>query len=346
MDIIFVFIISEVDTIKRVLLLSFFVIILSACADNNRQNISLNSPMNPTKIPTQTNTIKKSLTSTPISITQLPDSPEEISKWCQIDDFNDYYCPDVKGYSPDNQWFFIDCYDINDCETHNHYVMYNNENNDKSWVITNNEIASLTGTRPFGWYAAGWSENNQLVYLVYEHFCDNLFYCLFVDAQLVIEVDLSSQSSVTLLPQDIELLIDYALAFSQDSKYLAYIELISQELIIRDLDTNQETIVQLNDSENLFGLISWSPNNTKLIMMGSSKKDFSDYSLWVIDRNVKEANQILSEEKKNYYPMAWLDEKTIILFLSMGDMNEPYRYLYNIETEELQVDQSQFQDQD
>ncbi len=331
---------------KKILFSIILIFLLAACS-TNRSQPSISTTMLPPTIfaSTQTPILTDISTPAPISIFKLPGPPEEISKPCQLEGYNDYYYPSMRGSSPDGTWQFVDCLRIYDCETHSHYVMHNSETQYKSWVVANEEISSLSGDSPFGWHVAAWSENNQSAYMVYEKFCEH-FPCIFVDAQLVIEMNMTSRLINDILPPDRELSHNYALAFSPDSKTLAYIETGTQELIIKNLETNIETKMQLSDSELWYGDISWSPDGERLVMLSSLREEVWDFSLWLIDISYRSVVEILSDEDRDFFPAAWTDNDTISLHLFGGSANEPYKYLFIVSTGELTPEPTQNLDQD
>lgn len=319
---------------KRTLFVLVVIVLLAACSPSGPQPPT-GTPTS-SLMPTITSTSTIAPTSTRISIFEIPGSPEEFSAPCQIGSFFEYYAPEIRGSSPDGTWRFLNCLEIYDQETHSHYVMYNTENPYKSWLVTNEEITSPFGSiAPFGWYVAAWSENTQNAYMVYEKFCEFYPGCSFVDAQLVYEMNMASHLVTEVLSQDSELSVNYALAFSPDSQSLAYIQTGTQELFIKSLETIKETSIQLDDSELSYGDISWSPDGTRLVMMSSSREDVFDLSLWIIDLNLQTAIAILSEEERDFNPVAWVDDDTIFLYLWSGGPNVRYEYLYIVSTGEL-----------
>jgi hypothetical protein len=316
--------------IKTVVVFIFLFFTISSC--NNITNIDeivintvTKTPLIPTVTPTPTEII---------SIMKLPGPPEEISKICQVEEFQNYYCPNWQGVSPDKEWAFIDCLEIYDCEKHSHYVMANLDNPNKSWIVRNHEINSRPDYHPLGsWLARAWALDENRVYLVYRDFCEYPIDCQYSTGNSVFLMNMLDQSVSELLPDNIDG-YDYELDFSNDSKYLAYSINGTQTLFIRNLITNDETRIPLDPGLVTFGALFWSPNNSYLAFQSG----VFDYSYWLLRIKDYRLTNFLEYDENNYYLSGWVDEKTLLLWQINSQNNEQNRYLYNISTNELAVD--------
>lgn len=295
---------------------------------------SCQSPIEPVESSIQTPSISYSTqTPTPVisSATTTQTPIYSIINYCGIEEYQDSLGGTIRGRSPDGVWAFVDCH-ID--ETHGFYVIANLENHNLSWVIRDNNFNSFPLYHPFcPWYAPSWDMDRNVVYLVYQDFCEYAIDCQYSDGDAVFQLNLSDKSLAEVLPDRVDGK-DYAIDFSNDSRYLAYSINGTQILFIRDLVINEEIRIPFDPKMVTFGAIYWSPNDEYLAFQAG----VFDYSYWLLRKDDFKLVQLLKSNINEFYLSGWVDEKTLLLWSCLAPKSEPNRYLYNIYTTELIVD--------
>jgi hypothetical protein len=301
-------------------IISFFICLIicfsvMGCMPGNMKNIPATVSY-PAVVdsPTEVYPSYRFLNRTPISVVELPGSPEEISKVCQLDEYQDYYCSNRQGGSPDGEWSFYECLLIHDCETHSHYVMYNQVDPGQSWVVKNQEIISRPEMDPRGsWYVSSWNLDQASIFFVYRDFCEHWWPCMYSTADAVFKMNFNDRSMSEVIP-DRDDANDYALDFSHNSRYLAYIINKSHTLYLRDLETGLEDRILLDKGQIAYGKLSWSPDDQYIVFRGSSRENFLDYSLWLLSVNGLPVIRLLPDDERDLTPAGWINNSTIRLY--------------------------------
>lgn len=253
------------------------------------------------------------------------------SRMCETENYQGYFLTSFRrefGESPDKTWLFVQC--LSDHEKHSHYVLLNQSDPSKSWAIEYPDIIE----NPLTWYAWSWAKDNQALYLGYRPFCEYAIMCMYVDAKGVFSLNPDTHEFSSLLPfrEDKR---QYSLSFTHDAKLLTYIITGTQTLYVRDLSKNEETEIALDTNQISYGNLSWSPDDNFLVFRGSSKENILDFSLWLFKSSDFSVTEILAGDEKDFFIAGWSDKGKILLHRSGVGASQPFRYTYDIRTDEL-----------
>jgi hypothetical protein len=135
----------------------------------------------------------------------------------------------------------------------------------------------------------------------------------------------------------------YAISFSSDFKYLAYIDQTQRQplIVIHNLVDGNDNVIRLNNSVAYAGHLKWSPDNSKLIysFLNNNIQDWSYESneppkycnINYVNLKTLEIYKIGYYENTFFKPLGWKDNNNLIM---MDEINITFWFM-NINTFEL-----------
>jgi hypothetical protein len=234
------------------------------------------------------------------------------------------------GEAPDKTWLFIICF-LGDDEMPHHYVLYNQADPQKTFSLEYPEILDHRDT----WYAWGWTMDSQYLFLGYHEFCEYVGTCQFIDVKGLFRLNPSTHEFTPILPfrEDKR---QYAISISNSAEVLAYAISGTNVLHLNNLSKNIDREITLAPNQFSYGDFVWSPDDTLLLFSSSSKENVFENSFWLYKSKNSSITRLLANyDDKEFLIAGWIDNNTIILYGSGVGSKQPFRYTYNIQTEEL-----------
>jgi len=335
---------------NKIIIASCVVFLIAACSEqmksilptieNTSTVISIETSL-PTSIPSVRVTPKPTLS---LSRLATRESVETQVAQKELDDCNGYLGLERGSSVPNSVWRLVYCVYS---DTKYPYTKLIKNDDSKAWEVPFYDLYGITQkseSRPNGIIDGSmaveyWSLDNRYAYMKPVWCCIDGPGLLFHDVWALYRLDLETGTLAEILSPS-----DYAIAFSPNGKYLAYIQEPDVVHVI-SLDTGQEKMAQIGNQYSQAGLLVWSDNGEQLLIVGA-KKDWeenifsanantSGFSLLLLRLDNMELSTLIDNDTRLIRPVdgTWLSDTELLL----NDFTEKL-YMYDILSHELTLE--------
>ncbi len=296
---------------------------------------------------------------TPLTNTEITNMNDTVvANWTQIEKKNEIDCkgepdPQFKMYSEEDgneTWHVAYCIDsISGLP----YTRFIKKDGLKIWEVSFYELYGIKqkdenhpeGIKNGVIRVKEWSKDGKYAYINPGYCCLDGPGMLFIDVFALYRLDLNNGEIIELLPNGA------SLAFSSDSKYLAYSN-SPNRFYLRNLNTETDNIFNLGSVYDQIGLFSWSPDNSKLIFVGAMEDWFCStpdmcfengtpyrsndgFTLFLFNMRTWHIEILIDNDLNLFRPNTglgspWIDNENISVTNYLGNT-----FVFNIEQKEL-----------
>jgi hypothetical protein len=301
---------------SKITLLVSFLLFLSACGNSNviptQPFLTADtSPTIPTLMPTATSIPQSTLSSTPAPTKTLEPFfvtqealHNNLDKYCERGNSNRI------ALSPDGEWAGLECnYGI---------IKIVRIDEKKEWELPYESLFGPYYSAALFIEFAHWSIDGMYVFVSANPHTDG-YWEPFHSASVLYRFNMETGQISEVLPVGKDDKIYYAFEFAPDDSTLAYIETDTSpvELILRNLQTNTEKVIEFDPKYNTGGDFVWSPDSQKLVFsvtqfdLGTHEYVSTSIVLW--DRPKSDPIILIGDFQDFIVPVEWVEENKVVL---------------------------------